>query len=171
MRGLIILLILLPLLAMACTPTESAPVSPSAKLEAVDLADLKPVTGQIVYVPAYSEVHFLDNQRTLDLAVTLTIHNTNFETPIILTSVRYYDTAGAMVEEYFPSPVKLGPMATTAIVLAQKDDRGGVGANFIVEWVAESASSEPVIEALMVSTSGSQGVSLLSPGRVIGQLP
>ena len=44
---------------------------------------------------------------------------------------------------------------------------GGLGANFIVEWVAQTEVSEPVIEAIMIGSSFQQGISWISPGKVI----
>ena len=136
----------------------------------VSIEDLEIVTGQVIYVPAYSEV-FYNDRNTLDLTITLAIHNTDLEHPIIIKSVRYYDTHGNLVEEYVDQARQLDPIATASIVLAGDNTRGGVGANFIVEWVAETGVYEPVVEAIMINTSGQQGISLLSPGRVISQTP
>ncbi len=135
----------------------------------VALEDLILTTGQVVFVPAYSEVFYLDRTKTLNLTITLAVHNTDLQHPIIIKSVRYYDTNGSLVEEYMDTPAQLAPMETLGIVLDQKDDRGGFGANFIVEWAAETQVYEPVIEAVMINTTGSQGLSLLSAGRVISQ--
>lgn len=135
----------------------------------VALEDLILTTGQVVFVPAYSEVFYLDRTKTLNLTITLAVHNTDLQHPIIIKSVRYYDTHGNLVEEYVDTPTQLAPMETMGIVLDQKDDRGGFGANFIVEWAAETQVYEPVIEAVMINTTGSQGLSLLSAGRVISQ--
>jgi hypothetical protein len=58
-------------------------------------------------------------------------------------------------------------MLTTEYVIARNDDRGGTGANFIVAWGAEEPVYEPVVEAVMISAAGTQGLSLLSPARVL----
>ena len=39
-----------------------------------------------------------------------------------------------------------------------------------VEWVAEEAVYEPVVEALMLNATGNQGVSFISVGRVVSQI-
>lgn len=147
------------------TPEESQNLSP------VSIEDLEIVTGQTIFVPAYSEVVHHNEDRTLDLTITLTIHNTDLEYPIFVKSVRYYDTDGNLVQTYFNQPLELAPMATTSVVVGSSDKRGGVGANFIVEWVAETGVYEPVVEAIMLNTSGQQGISILSPGRVVSQTP
>lgn len=133
--------------------------------------DLELVTGQSVYVPAYSDIFFADAESTWDLAVSLAIHNTDAENPITITSARYYDTDGNLVTEYFEEPVALSPWATTGVVIERTDESGGVGANFIVDWEADTNVSEPVIETIMVSTSGTQGLGFTGPGRVISQKP
>ncbi len=60
-------------------------------------------------------------------------------------------------------------MLTLAISqrLALRDRRGGSGAKFIVEWVAQTSVSEPIVEAIMISTAFQQGISFVSPGKVI----
>ena len=143
---------------------------PSADDETILIQDLDITSGQTIYVPAYSEIYYASGGRTLELAVTLTIHNTDFDHSIIITSVRYFDTQGELVREYLSQPQRLGPMASTDYFVDAGEQTGGVGTNFIVEWVAEQPVYEPVVEALMLTTSGTQGLSFTSPGRVIKQL-
>jgi hypothetical protein len=133
--------------------------------------DLEMLSGQSVYVPAYSEVFFVNTKRTWDLAVTLAIHNTDPNHPINISSVRYYDIDGNMVNEFFDDPVNLNPWATKGVVLERTDSSGGIGANFIVDWEASDPVSEPVIEAVLVSTSGTQALGFTAPGRIISQSP
>ena len=47
--------------------------------ETISVQDLDISSGQTVFVPAYSEVYTDSNGRTIDLAVTLSVHNTDFE--------------------------------------------------------------------------------------------
>jgi len=135
----------------------------------VRLSDLDVVSGQTIYIPAYSEM-FIMRDRTMDLAVTLAIHNTDFEYPIILTSVRYYDSQGQLLREYLTEPRQLGPLASTEFFVDGDEQSGGLGTNFIVEWVAEQPVFEPIVEAIMLNTDNTQGISLTSPGRVISQI-
>jgi len=101
--------------------------------------------------------------------VTLAVHNTELDAPIIIQSVRYYDTDGQLVRDYVPEPIEVSPLATTGFLVEAQDTIGGWGSNFIVEWVAEEPVSEPIVEAVMVSRSGTHGISLISLGRVISQ--
>jgi hypothetical protein len=85
--------------------------------------------------------------------------------------VRYYDTDGNLVTEHVEEPIDLNPWATTSVVIERADKSGGVGANFIADWQADTSVSEPVIETVMVSTAGTQGLGFTGPGRVISQKP
>ena len=165
------ILIVIAILLVGCTSQNTKQSStPLSNIESVQIQDLDITTGQTIYVPAYSEIYYASGGKTLELAVTLSIHNTDFEHSIIITSVRYYDTQGQQVKEYLPQSRRLGPMASTDFFVDASEQSGGLGTNFIVEWVAEQAVYEPIVEAMMLSTSGSQGISFTSPGRVIKQL-
>lgn len=166
-----LLLILAILFLSGCVgQNEGQTATPLPEDSALVVQDLDITTGQTIFVPAYSEVHYASGDRTMELAVTLVIHNTDFTYPIILTSVRYYNTEGQMAREYLPQPQQLGPMASADFFVDAGEYTGGVGTNFIVEWVAEQPVYEPVVEALMLNTSGTQGLSFTSPGRVISQI-
>jgi hypothetical protein len=166
-----LILILVTIFLFGCTSQSVEPTaSPPFQSEAVVVQDLDITSGQTIYVPAYSEVHYAGQDRTMELAVTLSIHNTDFTHPIFITSARYYDTHGQLIREYLPQPQRLGSMASADFFVDAGEQAGGVGTNFIVEWVAEEPVYEPVVETLMLSTVGTQGLSFTSPGRVIRQL-
>lgn len=164
-----LLIMMAVLLLTGCdSPPERRPLT-TGSFQPVTGRDLRIVTGQMVYVPAYSEVFYGREGVNFELAVTLAIHNTDLDAPIIIQSVRYYDTDGNVVRDYINEPVEVSPLATTGFLVEDSDQSGGWGANFIVEWVAEEPVYEPIIEAIMVSTRGTQGISMISPGRVISQ--
>lgn len=165
-RSYIPALIFIILLASCSPPTE---VTTAGSFQPVTGRDLRIVTGQTLYVPAYSEVLLNGSDRTHELAVTLAIHNTDLDAPIIIQSVRFYDTDGELLREYVPEPIEVSPLATTGFLVEARDTTGGWGSNFIVEWVAEEPVYEPIVEAIMVSTAGTQGISMISLGRVISQ--
>jgi hypothetical protein len=129
------------------------------------------LTGQSVYVPAYSEVFFVNTERTWDLAVTLAIHNTDPDNAINITSARYYDTGGNMITKFINAPVTLQPWVTEGFVLERTDKTGSIGENFVVDWEAGDPVSEPVIETVIVSTSGTQALGFTAPGRIISPSP
>lgn len=127
----------------------------------------KIVTGQTIYVPIYSHIYYENQEKVLNLTATLSIRNTDFNQPLIITSVRYYDSNGKVVKQFLARPVQLGAMASTDFVVARTDTSGGSGANFIVEWIAETEIFEPVVEAVMIGTESNRGISFISPGKVI----
>ena len=119
-----------------------------------------------VYIPVYSEV-FVAGGGKLNLAITLSIRNTDFNYPLVVNNVNYYNTAGKLIENYLEVPYLLEPMASTNFFVSQTDARGGAGANFIVKWSANALANKPVIEAVMVGSTGTQGMSFTSFGREI----
>ncbi len=154
---------------VGCTPVSYEQPITTGSFQAVTGRDLRIVTGQMLYVPAYSEVLLGGRDLTHELVVTLAVHNTDLDSPIILQSVRYYDTNGDLVRDYVNEPIEVSSLATTGFLVEAQDTSGGWGSNFIVEWVAEEPVSEPIVEAVMVSRSGTQGISMISLGRVISQ--
>lgn len=101
--------------------------------------------------------------------MTLSIHNTSEKSLLIIERIDYFNTAGRVIEKYLPRPIALKPYGTIQIVIAQHDIRGGLGANFIVDWSSPDNIDEPVIEAVMISTHGTQGYSFVSVGRRVGR--
>ena len=130
--------------------------------ETVGLGELplEPVQGQTVYVPVYSHIYHQRGRPQL-LTITLSVRNTDLEREILLTSVRYYDTSGREVKSHLEKPLRISALATIEFVVARDDTTGGSGANFIVEWVAGEPVPEPVVEAVMIDTSGNQGISFV----------
>ncbi|AFZ37916.1 hypothetical protein Sta7437_4450 [Stanieria cyanosphaera PCC 7437] len=125
--------------------------------------------GQIIYVPVYSHAYHGNGQKYF-LAITLSIQNTSLNHPIIIRSVRYYNSGGKLVKEYTQGNLQLAPLASTDFFIPEQDETGGSGANFIVEWIADQQVTEPVIEALMIATRSQQGISFVTSGRVIQEL-
>lgn len=116
-----------------------------------------------IYVPVYSHIYISGGGR-LNMAVTLLVRNTDFTHPLVIASVRYFDTGGQMIEDYLSVPYVLAPMASTYFFIDQTDIRGGVGANFIVKWTSDDSANMPVIDAIMAATNGTQGFSFFSQG-------
>lgn len=162
-------LILVVLLA-ACSPPEEVSPPATEPLEQITANDLQIVSGQTVFVPAYSEIFSGTADRTTRLTVTLAIHNTDAEHPIIIESVAFYNTEGQLVRNFVEEPLVLNPLATTGFVVEDADNSGGFGANFVVNWIAETLVFEPVVEAIMINTSNQQGLSFITTGRILDQI-
>lgn len=118
-----------------------------------------------VYVPAYPAIRIMSGRSRVDLATTLSIHNTSRDKPLVLERVGYHDTDGGLIEAYLEDSVALKPLGTIEMFVAGDDRRAGTGANFLVEWAADGPISEPVIEAVMIGTQGNATYSFVSQGR------
>lgn len=128
------------------------------------------VVGQAVYIPVYSHVYQQNRQKTFNLTATLSLRNTDLVSSITIEKVYYYDSDGNLVHRYLDNPKQLSSLSSTSFVVEEEDLRGGVGANFLVLWEADKTVTNPVIEAVMISTSQQQGISFVSEGRVINSL-
>lgn len=165
--------LLLVLIALM-TGCSQAPTTPVTQMPLPDTArQTQPVKrkehrGQLLYVPCYSEVH-LDQERRFRLAITLSIRNTSLTDTLVVKEVAYYDTAGKLVKQFADSEIEVGPLATVDFFVPEEDRTGGTGANFLVRWASESPITDPVVEAVMVSTAGANGVSFVRPAYVLEQ--
>ncbi|MUG99094.1 DUF3124 domain-containing protein [Scytonema sp. UIC 10036] len=140
--------------------------TPSYKVVTLD-ENFKIAMGQTIYVPIYSHIYHHNQQEVFNLAATLSIRNTDLGNPMVVTSVRYYDSQGKLVKQYLERPIQLDALASTDFFINRNDTSGGLGANFIVEWVAQTEISSPIVEAVMIGTDFQQGISFTSPGKVI----
>jgi len=171
------------LAAAACTqPEESQPVVPlpdGPPLSQLDTTSAPEATGpetpvhlsrgQTLYVPVYSHIYFKNQDRTINLAATISIRNTDREYSIVLSTIDYIDNSGKLVRRYLTQPRRLDPLASTSVVIEEDDAAGGLGANFIVTWSARQPTNVPVVESIMISTRSSLGISFTSPARVLSE--
>jgi len=123
--------------------------------------------GQTVYVPAYSHVFSGDRGLPFNVATTLGIRNTDLDESMTVVSADYYNSHGKLVKRYLEKPLVLAPLASTEIFIKERDEHGGYGASFIVTWQAKAPVTEPVIECVIIGAKSGQGISFVSPGRVI----
>ena len=116
------------------------------------------------YLPIYSHIYHVHDQRTFDLTATASIRNTSPSDTLYIISADYYDTSGKMLREYVQQPIYVKPMETLEIIIEEKDYDGGSGANFLFEYAHKNGNSEPLFEAVMISTQGQQGLSFTTRG-------
>lgn len=170
-------LVLLAACASPESPESSAPFGgehPVSQLDPAPLPDTSRTPtrvnlshGQTLYVPIYSHIYFKNQGRTIDLAATVSIRNTDAEHAIVLSTIDYIDNYGRPVRQYLNQPRRLEPMASTSVLIEERDAAGGLGANFIIEWSADQPVHTPVVESIMISTRSSLGISFTSPARVL----
>lgn len=131
----------------------------------VDRSKLK--RQEQVYIPIYSDIYYVDSKHTFSLTATLSIRNTSFKDSIYVFSIDYYNSAGQKVRRYNESTLLLKPMESVEFVVENKDDTGGVGANFVVEWGARLGAQKPFFQGIMIGTTGQQGISFTTEGIVV----
>lgn len=107
----------------------------------------------------------------MNLTTTLSLRNASPTDSITLVAADYYDKDGNVVESYLDEDQSLAPLSSTSFVVEEQDTRGGVGANFIVRWRADTLVRAPVVEAVMITTQSTQGISFTSTARVISEDP
>jgi len=123
-----------------------------------------PKGASTIYVPVYSHIYATGGTPVL-LETTLSIRNTDPDNVITISSIRYFDTKGILVQEYLSSDLQLGPLESTEVLIEKRDSRGGSGANFIVAWKSDIPIHQPLVEAIMVGKVGNMDISFLSSGR------
>ncbi len=128
------------------------------------------VTGQTIFVPAYSSIYTRDDQRTVELAVTLSVHNTDSQRSIQVRTVNYHATDGTLVRSYIETPQTVPPMGVLEFVIKEQDTSGGSSVSFLVQWTAAAMVSPPVVGTVMIATSHSQGLSFTERGVVVDQM-
>lgn len=123
--------------------------------------------GQTVYVSIYSHVYSGDRERPYLLTATLSLRNTDPNHPITILAADYYDSDGKLLRQYLEEPLVLPPLASSRVVVAESDRKGGSGAKFIVRWSAERKVNVPVIEGVMIGTAMQQGISFVTQAKEI----
>lgn len=138
----------------------------SKSLKVQETSNTKKLRGQVIYLPVYSNIPYSDHGRKFDLNAFIAVHNTDLTNTLKITRVLFFDNEGQLVSNYLTNEVILQPLGATNFYVPEKD-KSGTGANFIVEWVADTLISEPLIESVMIGLTGGQGVSFTSVGRII----
>lgn len=123
--------------------------------------------SELVYIPIYSDIYYVDAKHTFSLTATLSIRNTSFKDSIYVFSIDYYNSQGEKVRRYNESTLLIKPMESVEFVVENKDDTGGVGANFVVDWGGKLNVQKPYFQGIMIGTMGQQGISFTTEGIVI----
>lgn len=147
------------------TPREPERIVTPSTAVVPGLAD--PSGRRLYYVPVYSHIYFQDTTSAVNLAVTLSVRNTDPQRSLKLRRVDYYDTRGRPLHAYVPATRVLGPLETAEFVVHRNDVAGGSGANFLVEVASDSTATDPVVEAVMIGFSGNVGTSFVTQARLL----
>jgi hypothetical protein len=158
-KNIIPVFILLSFFACKSKQEENAYHLPdwSSRLAAIPQADS--LKTKRAYLPVYPQIYEISEKRKIDLAATVSIRNTDISNTIYLGKIDYYNTEGKLIRKYIDKPVYIKPLETIEIIIKSTDNEGGTGANFIFEWLGNEKASKPLFEAVMLTTSGQQGIS------------
>jgi hypothetical protein len=122
--------------------------------------------GQTVYVPVYSHI-YVGRGHPFELAISLSVRNTDPAHPITIVSVSYNDSNGNLIRSYLESPIQLNHLASKDFFVSEMDTTGGFGASFVVKWKSAIKVNEPIIEGVMAGTKSGQGISFVTRGKEI----
>lgn len=114
------------------------------------------------HLSVYSSVYSQTEHRTHDLTATVSMRNLSMKDSLYISNADYFNTKGEKIKSYLTKAIGLAPLETVEIVIGQKNTKGGTGGNFVFDWYANSIP--PHFEAIMISTSGSQGISFRTEG-------
>jgi len=166
MKPLFFLFLILTVL-VSCSPNKAPETKHHSNyhFETVDKSAFEKT--EQVYIPIYSDIYYVDSKHTFSLTATLSIRNTSFKDSIYVFAIDYYNSGGEKIRRYNESTLLVKPMESVEFVVENKDDTGGVGANFVVEWGAKPGAQKPYFQGVMIGTTGQQGISFTTEGIVI----
>ncbi len=125
------------------------------------------LTRGTTYLSVYSQIYSQTEHRAHDLTATLSIRNTNKMDTVFINKAVYFDTEGHAIRTYIDKTIFIAPMETVEIIINERDKAGGTGANMLFDWTIMPNSNDPYFEAIMISTSGQQGLSFTTQGKKI----
>ncbi len=118
--------------------------------------------SRLIYVPVYSSIYHGNQDRVINLAVTLSIRNVD-SSSITVSSIDYYSSSGTLIRNYLNTPKVLNPYETMNIIIKESDTKGGSTSGFVVKWISDNKGNDLFVEAVMIGTYP-QGISFTSRG-------
>jgi len=157
-------------LFLACSqPTEKSAINSTdeEKLEFSAISTTNFPIREVIYVPAYSEISAQYGKSKLSFTVSLSVRNTSRKDTIYIDRVEYYDAMGNLIKTYLEKTILLQPLQSASFLVEQKDNIAGEGGNFLVYYASAVVNNVPEAQAVMISSSGHEDVSLITRGKVI----
>jgi hypothetical protein len=131
----------------------------------------KTIRGQLLYLPVYSNLPYSRDAAGFDMKAYVAIHNTDLLRKIKITKVIYFNQEGKAVFDFLKDDsYTLNPLTTKDFHIPY-EDKSGLGANFLVEWISDEKVSEPLIECVTMSLKSNQSLAITSNGKVIREMP
>ena len=105
------------------------------------------------------------------LGANVTLRNISPDQPLVISSARYFDRSGELVAELAVQPFTLKPMATIEMFIPITEQsvglRGGRGGSIFLDWAAVAPVPEPMLEALVLGSSGPASFSFTSRSQPV----
>lgn len=155
---------LLGLVLLACNPkNQTSDPLPMSSWKVGDFMETENLQAKAYYLPLYTSIYSQSEHRRNALTSTVSIRNVMQSKSIFLHRADLFNTEGDKIKAYIEEgQVKLSPLETIEIVLGKDWGKAGSGGNFIFEFHLPEPADAPLIEAVMISTSGQQGLSFSS---------
>lgn len=175
-RTISILLLATMVLLSGCDPTPQDPnvlysekhQDPIQELEMTTAVDRSQFAyKQTFYVPIYSDIYTDRDNRKVLLSATLSVRNTTLKKSLYINKIDYYGTDGTFIKSYLNKPIELPAMATLNYIVEKEEDKGGSGANFIIEVEGIDETVKPVIEAVMIGNFSNKGFAFSTEGTPV----
>ena len=122
---------------------------------------------QTFYVLIYSDIYTDRDNRKVLLSATLSVRNTTLKKSLYINKIDYYGTDGTFIKSYLNKPIELPAMATLNYIVEKEEDKGGSGANFIIEVEGIDETVKPVIEAVMIGNFSNKGFAFSTEGTPV----
>ena len=160
------LIFLFGLVLTSCEIKEDVNTTDSKKMEnrSVSTKLSSTLISGTSYLSVYSQVNSVTSEYTQSLIATISMRNISRQDTLYIVKADYFNTSGKLIRSYFNTPIYIKPLETVEIIIDQKDNEGGTGANFIFDWKVKPTSNDPLFEGVMISTSGQQGLSFTTRG-------
>ena len=142
-------------------------ILPSHIYSFVDIDNIKMKYYETDYLPVYSDIYHQDGTKRYPVTITVSIRNTSLVDSAYIQSTTYHDSYGKLLHSYLDSVILLSPLESIELVVEEKENKGGAGANFIIKWAATNYSDQLLVQSIMFSIYEQQGVSFLSEAKVI----
>lgn len=158
--------IFLVVVLFACNPPVETTPLPTVNWDkrSATPSTVDSLTKGSTYLSVYSEIYQVTENRTYHLTVTVSMRNISSTDTVYILNAMHYNTKGDLIHTYFDKPIFIAPLETVEIVINEGDKEGGTGGNFIFDWASPSPAIEPHFEAVMISTTGQQGLSFTTQG-------
>ena len=129
-------------------------------------------SGNTIYVPIYSHVYYgnvdwTKKPESKQMAVMVSVRNTDSKNAIQITSIKYYGSDGQLIRDETSKAKTLGPMATMELFVENKDTTGGAGANYIISFSAKAPVNPPLIEAVHTNFWAPGSVAFTTRGEIV----